>query len=164
MRIDQVWDYALDLKNFHETSHDKVIAPILIATEAREPGTIIAQTSHDDQVFVPMRANSETLGDVIRDVLSMSGDSDIDQAIWPLGRYEPTPTIVEAARALYHGQTVDEISRSDAKAINLGVTSDAISRDYCEFARKTGKEHLLCHRRSWFWENPGGTEYCDRTH
>ena len=32
---DQVWDYALDLKNFHETSHEHFIAPILIATEAK---------------------------------------------------------------------------------------------------------------------------------
>ena len=32
--IDQVWDYALDLKNFHQPSHNAVLAPILIATEA----------------------------------------------------------------------------------------------------------------------------------
>jgi len=34
--IDQVWDYGLDLKNFHEASHDASIIPILIATEATE--------------------------------------------------------------------------------------------------------------------------------
>jgi len=34
--IDQVWDYGLDLKNFHETSHDKYIAPVLIATDAKD--------------------------------------------------------------------------------------------------------------------------------
>ena len=34
--IDQVWDYGLDLKNFHEASHDASIVPILIATEAME--------------------------------------------------------------------------------------------------------------------------------
>ncbi len=34
--IDQVWDYGLDLKNFHEASHDASILPILIATEATE--------------------------------------------------------------------------------------------------------------------------------
>ena len=31
--VDQVWDYALDLKNFHEASHSVSIVPILIATE-----------------------------------------------------------------------------------------------------------------------------------
>ena len=34
--IDQVWDYGLDLKNFHEASHDVSIVPILVATEATE--------------------------------------------------------------------------------------------------------------------------------
>lgn len=32
--VDQVWDYALDLKNFHEASHNLTIVPILIATDA----------------------------------------------------------------------------------------------------------------------------------
>ena len=32
--IEQVWDYALDLKNFHQPSHNAVIVPILVATEA----------------------------------------------------------------------------------------------------------------------------------
>jgi len=32
--IDQVWDYALDLKNFHEASHRIPIVPILVATKA----------------------------------------------------------------------------------------------------------------------------------
>ena len=30
--VDQVLDYALDLKNFHKFSEDRIIAPILIAT------------------------------------------------------------------------------------------------------------------------------------
>src|SRR4249920_2212786 len=36
--LDQVWDYALDLKNFHEASHSVSILPILIATEAAATG------------------------------------------------------------------------------------------------------------------------------
>ena len=32
--VDQVWDYALDLKNFHEASHAVSIIPILMATGA----------------------------------------------------------------------------------------------------------------------------------
>src|SRR6185436_1750941 len=43
------------------------------------------------------------------------------------GRYYPTPTIIEAAMALYGGHGVAEISRSDAGAVNLGRTSDAIA-------------------------------------
>src|SRR5690606_36586954 len=32
--LDQVMDYALDLKNFHEDSHNRFIAPTLVATQA----------------------------------------------------------------------------------------------------------------------------------
>ena len=32
--VEQVWDYALDLKNFHEASHSVSIVPVLIATGA----------------------------------------------------------------------------------------------------------------------------------
>ena len=51
--IDQVWDYALDLKNFHEASHDQFIAPILIATQADSQATIVATTLHDDKMLFP---------------------------------------------------------------------------------------------------------------
>eukprot|EP01036_Dinobryon_divergens_P004165 gene4165-5499_t len=33
--IDQVWDYALDLKNFHETSRGRPIRPALVVTGTR---------------------------------------------------------------------------------------------------------------------------------
>src|SRR5215472_15206887 len=33
--IDQVTDYALDLKNFHEASHCKYVVPILVSTKAK---------------------------------------------------------------------------------------------------------------------------------
>jgi hypothetical protein len=36
---DQVWDYALDLKNFHEASHSVAIVPILVATGSEHPSS-----------------------------------------------------------------------------------------------------------------------------
>ena len=48
--IDQVVDYALDLKNFHETSHDKLIAPILVATHANHIVPSLRVTCHNDQI------------------------------------------------------------------------------------------------------------------
>jgi len=47
--IDQVMDYALDLKNFHETSHNQFIVPILIATSAICGNSIIATTPQNDK-------------------------------------------------------------------------------------------------------------------
>ena len=125
--VDQVWDYALDLKNFHETSHDRLIAPILIATKAKNVSPVIAFTSHDDKLLMPIKCNSDLLGKTLSSVLEFIDDANIEPQKWEEGRYCPTPTIIEAAMALYNGHSVSEISRSDATAINLSDTSDAIS-------------------------------------
>ena len=125
--IDQVWDYALDLKNFHETSHEHLIAPVLIATKAKNILTTIATTPHNDKILFPIKCNGELLNQVIADVLLLTDGNAINPTQWEAGRYQPTPTIIEAAMALYNGHSVNEISRSDASAINLSETSDAVS-------------------------------------
>jgi hypothetical protein len=51
---------------------------------------------------------------------------DLDGAAWGRARYQPTPTIIEAARALYSRHTVDAITRNDAGAKNLQVTSGTV--------------------------------------
>jgi hypothetical protein len=125
---DQVWDYALDLKNFHETSHNCYIVPILIATGATVATTIVISTTvHNDKLLIPIGCNEETLNRVISEVLRFSDGTEINPTEWERGRYQPTPTIIEAAMALYSGHSVQDISRSDASAINLRQTSDAIS-------------------------------------
>jgi hypothetical protein len=126
--VDQVWDYALDLKNFHEPSHAPPIAPVLIATAAPHIVPCVAATPQGDNVLLPIRSNVQTLPEVIRQVLAFVDGPDIDPAAWEAGRYCPTPTIIEAAKALYNGHSVADISRSDAGAINLTCTSDAISQ------------------------------------
>lgn len=125
--VDQVWDYALDLKNFHETSHDKFIAPVLVATHAKNTLPIISATPHNDNVLFPINCGVALLGRVIEQVLLFSEGAAIDVQEWQAGSYQPTPTIIEAAMALYNRHSVQDISRSDASAINLAETSDAIS-------------------------------------
>ena len=126
--IDQVMDYALDLKNFHESSHEQYIAPILIATKAKNIFSIIATTTQNDKLLLPIKSNILLLNKVIEDVLIFSEGKDINQNDWEQGRYCPTPTIIEAAMALYNNHSVEDISRSDASAINLSQTSDAVSK------------------------------------
>ena len=125
--IDQVWDYALDLKNFHESSHEHFIAPVLIATKAKSTIPFVSATPQNDKMLFPIKCNVELLGQVIEDVLLFAEGVAIDPTQWESGRYCPTPTIIEAAMALYTGHSVSDISRSDASAINLSETSDAIS-------------------------------------
>jgi hypothetical protein len=125
--IDQVWDYALDLKNFHEASHQVPIIPVLVATEAASTMIQIGTGHHKDEVVLPLRCNAASLADAIRLGLEHFLPQRIDPVFWQRGRYHPTPTIVEAARALYAGHTVGEISRSDAGAENLTVTANRLA-------------------------------------
>lgn len=126
--VDQVYDYALDLKNFHESSHKQPIAPILIATEAQEVARCVPATPHNDHLLLPIQSNTITLPETIREVLRFVNAPTIVANQWELGRYRPTPTIIEAATSLYNGHSVADISRSDASAINLSQTSNAISQ------------------------------------
>jgi hypothetical protein len=123
--LDQAWDYALDLKNFHEASHDVSIIPILVATEAigLKP---LQLHSDEDAVYRPIAVGASNLRAAI-DFLSRSIQApSFDHARWPRAPYHPTPTIVEAARSLYAHHSVEAIARHDAGAMNLRVTSRRI--------------------------------------
>lgn len=124
--LDQVWDYALDLKNFHETSHDQVVVPILLITERRRGAAAAPDFSRGDKTCPPIPAGREDISDLLNRIVSMAGEGEIDRAWWESGRYRPTPTIIEAARALYNNHSVLDIARNEAGE-NLAVTSGAVA-------------------------------------
>ena len=125
--IDQVCDYALDLKNFHESSHNQFIAPVLIATDAELGPEIRCDTPQNDKLLSPVRCNLSSLGRAIDAVLLFANDNpDIDPDVWERGRYCPTPTIIEAALALYKGHSVEDITRHEADKPDITLTSDTI--------------------------------------
>lgn len=140
--INQAYDYALDLKNFHSASLEPFVAPIVIATKARPATRVIVTTVHNDGVLVPIRSSPDQLTATIKDILEFTKRETMPLPIqtsewiegWENGRYSPTPTIIEAAMALYNDHSVAEVSRSDAAAVNLTVTSAAIS-DIIEIAK-----------------------------
>jgi len=120
--IDQVWDYALDLKNFHQPSHAALIVPVLIATNAASRGIVYREPALDG-VFAPILTAPDRLRETIELHRAHTRGPNVDGLAWGNGRYSPAPTIVEAARQLYAGHSVEEISRSDAGTVNLSVTS-----------------------------------------
>ena len=129
--VDQVVDYALDLKNFHATSHDRYMLPILIATEASDPPVAISLSSNNDRLFKVAKTNGNSLNQIVAEVHAFieanSTESEIQSDHWEKGNYCPTPTIIEAAMALYNGHGVAEISRNDASGENLHRTTQTIS-------------------------------------
>lgn len=139
--LDQVWDYALDLKNFHATSHQPGLVPVLVATEAPSHHVIYAPPAHDG-VYTPMATTPRQLRSLIECFLRAAGGEPINAEAWAAGRYSPTPTIIEAARALYGGHAVEEISRHDAGATNLAVTSRYVC-DVIDEARRRQRK-VIC--------------------
>lgn len=139
--IDQVWDYALDLKNFHETSHHAPIVPLLIATRARSHAVVV-QPAGADGVHPPVLVGARELSDVLRQLVAWSVREPIRYDAWAAGRYSPTPTILEAARALWNGHSVAEISRSDAGAANLARTATYIDELIADAQRH--RQKVIC--------------------
>jgi hypothetical protein len=139
--LEQVWDYALDLKNFHLASHELPIVPILIATEARHSPSVNRRIDADG-VYRPIPVTSGTLRDAIDEVLSHANGPAIDARRWLASPYQPTPTIIEAARALYAQHSVEAIARHDAGAQNLRVTSQRIEEIVAE-ANRT-RQKVIC--------------------
>lgn len=138
--IDQVHDYALDLKNFHLGSHDLPIVPVLCATEAPEKplGEIIWA---DDAVCDPVLVGRSGLQQALGIRPAGYGASVVDVNWWRTAGYRPTPTIIEAAEALYRSHAVEEISRSDAGAKNLLATSDKIS-EIIDRSKRTSRKSI----------------------
>ena len=124
--FEQVEDYALDLKNFHEGSHTVPIVPVLIATNAPSQALPELHFAADD-VATPVATNETNLGFLLEAVCATYTFADLDVSAWETKGYRPTPTIIEAAEVLYRDHSVADISRSDAGAKNLHETSVAVS-------------------------------------
>lgn len=122
--IDQVLDYALDLKNFHRFSEDKVIAPILIATNYsnKSKSTAIQMSVHNDKVINPLVTGTNGIVALIQTVVSQFLNEAPVNKDWVISPYAPTPTIIEAAKTLYESHSVENITRHEADKVSTDAT------------------------------------------
>lgn len=118
---DQVMDYALDLKNFQRACADLKIVPISVPTEADDIDN--SCDFYHDGICRPLRCNRSNIGRVILQIAEAYREDDFDYQEWENAEYMPTPTIIEAAQALYNHHNVEDITRSDAGAQNLQTTT-----------------------------------------
>lgn len=123
----QVEDYCLDLRDFHAESRGRILVPFLVATHADNEDPAIGEVI--DRVAPVWLANASSLRNLIEKAVAQYRDlaaAPINPDRWNRAEYAPTPTIIEAARVLYEGQNVREISRCHAGAENLTKTSAAV--------------------------------------
>ena len=124
--IDQVLDYALDLKNFHKFSQDKIIVPILIATKYQSKTSKLQMSVYDDMVVNPLVCGADGLQAQIDSVIERFPNESAVKDNWIISPYAPTPTIIEAARTLYENHTVEDITRHEADDVSTDRTIASI--------------------------------------
>ena len=110
--LEQVWDYALDLKYFHQRSHALWVVPILVATAASERSHAFQPSKYDDKVLEPLCCNDACLRSVIDRLTSQLAQEETPEG-WGMSPYNPTPTIVQAATTLYRRKNLANKSIAD---------------------------------------------------
>ena len=124
--IEQVTDYALDLNSFHKESHNKLLVPILVSTEAAEESQEIKEIRKN--ILETYCCNELNIHNYIQEIVENYNKDEFNPIEWVNSIYMPTPTIIQAAQVLYNGHNVKDISRNDASAINLNKTTEEINK------------------------------------
>ena len=140
--IDQVFDYALDLNNFHKLSQNKIIAPILIATKSNRCSSEVIKSMYSNDVLNPLVCGSNGLKNIIDLVLTKYPNEASIDINWVISPYSPTPTIIEAARALYENHSVEDITRHEADKVTTDRTIKSIL-DIIQYS-KVNKKKSIC--------------------
>ena len=109
----QVWDYAIDLKNFQRGCIDRKIIPILVVPNEKSKRCVLDLKPFKDDVYEPLWVNAERIQEAIDSILPANSPtwSQKEDDRWAKSGYEPTPTIIEAAVALYEENTVEDITK-----------------------------------------------------
>ena len=135
---DQCMDYALDLKHFHEESHCASIVPVLVATKAGRADNQIRRCT--DGIYDIARINECGITDTVAEVSGRNPDTPITPSDWENSEYNPTPTIVEAAKAMCDDvDYLDDLTQSGA--VNLGATTSTIN-DIIDESKRTGRKSI----------------------
>ncbi len=140
---EQVMDYVEDLKEFHKASHNKkqLLVPILLATKA--PNNCFEDKLHSERgIYELLCCNKDNLAQAIKFVSDKYTKADFNVDKWINSEYTPTPTIIEAAQYLYRNHTVEGISRHEASAKNLSITTSKVN-EIVEKAKKD-KKRAIC--------------------
>lgn len=128
--IKQVLEYCLDLKYFHQASENLELVPVLLCTQAEE-GMTLDSSIYYETIYKPILCSTAyELKEILCLFSSLRQRAEINTEEWLKSPYSPTPTIIEAARALYANHSVADISRTsdDSRATNLTYTTNALNK------------------------------------
>lgn len=139
----QVWDYAIDLKNFQEGSRDRILIPIVVAPKEKNKNCHIELNPFEDDVYQPLVSLYERLSEcfdkTLSNIIPKHTFTKEDDDVWAKSGYDPTPTIIEAAVALYEHHTVEEITKHDGE---IEVTAKCLDKIINEC--QSNKRKAIC--------------------
>ena len=138
---DQVLDYALDLKNFHKFSQDKLIVPILVDPKFKSYTTNIQMSVYDDRVVNPLLTGENGIYNLITKILDKFPNETPVNSNWIISPYSPTPTIIEAAKTLYENHSVENITRHEADKVSTDATIKYII-DVIQKSKSNGEKSI----------------------
>jgi len=129
--LDQAAAYARDLRAYHRACHERTVTPIVVPTKATDvlsesSGVLVVAPNRIDEIVLRLASQSNETGPSLSEFLA-------DDA------YCPLPTLVEAARELFHSRTIREIWRARAATQPAVDTITAIAKA----AARTRSRHLV---------------------
>jgi hypothetical protein len=128
--LDQVFGYARDLRAYHAACAGRAVTPVLLV----RGGDAVAIDRDGVHIVGPEGLDS------LLERLSASGEPVIDaQEFLALDAYAPLPTIVQAARELFHRRELPMIKRARAATDPALQCISAIARE----AAQTNTRHLV---------------------
>ena len=109
--LDQVADYSRDIREYHFESRNKKVVPMLILTRGKGINYI------DKEVHI---CSTENLKKELDHIVGRTGIlTACDIEAWIDSKYEPLPTMVEAARRFWNGEELPNI-----KHVHAGTNLD----------------------------------------
>ena len=144
--MNQADGYGYALKTFHQESKDRYVAPILIATRARDEDCSSSSDLGFDKLFTLFNANPKKMMDYINAIQEKYGEKKEytieDFKKWIRSPIKANPTIIESARQIYSNHQVEELYQFDAGKENLAITEEAVNEIVKE--AKRDKKKIIC--------------------
>jgi DUF2075 family protein len=141
--VEQVLDYAVDLKNFHEGSYRLDIVPILISNRKKRKEVELKIEKYDDGIYFPLLFSESEFIDSFSNLINkIPKNSNFNFSNFIKSNYKPSPNIIEAAKHIYSNHDVKEITTSDSGSYNLDSTTNRII-DIIENSKKRNEKSIV---------------------
>jgi len=127
--LDQVKAYARDIKEYHYESRNMEVIPLLVLTKTSNLNEV-----KDNITCV----SADNLQSVLDDILT-DNIAETDANYWIASKYEPLPTIVQAAKTFMKNEPLPNIRRVNSAGIPQAIEN---LKHLTEYARNNSK-HII---------------------